>query len=77
MTISRVERMSVSRNRHTNVCNNTTTKLQMNKKIVSKPGRTQALFQRAGLHDFSKSRKIAASNLPLSVKWSVINCVQG
>ena len=77
MTISRVERMSVSRNRHTNVCNNTTTKLQMNKKIVSKPGRTQGLFQRAELHDFSESRKIAASNLPHSVKWGVINCVQG
>ena len=72
MTISRVERMSVSRNRHTNVCNNTTTKLQMNKKIVSKPGRTQGLFQRGELHDFSKSRKIAASNLPHSVKWGVI-----
>ena len=44
----------------------------MNKKIVSKPGRTQGLFQRAELHDFSKSRKIAASNLPHSVKWGVI-----
>ena len=49
----------------------------MNEKIVSKPGRTQALFQRAGLHDFRKSRKIAASNLPLSVKWGAINCAQG